>query len=248
MRQKICAMIPARIGSQRLKYKNLALINKKPMIYYAIKAAKASRSFDKIFINSDHEIFSKIATRYKVGFYKRVRKLGGSNIKSDSVVYDFFKNNSGIDILAWVNSTTPFQTSFEIKKIVSFFSRKNFDSLITVENKKAHCNYNKKPLNYSKKSNFSKTQDLKEVQTFAYSLMMWKRKAFLKQYEKNKNAILCGKTYFYPVRNLSAIIIKKIEDLELANYIMQSNSKKFTLKYDKIIKLKKFFNGKKNKS
>ena len=52
MRQKICAMIPARIGSQRLKYKNLALINNKPMIYYAIKAAKKSQCFDKIFINS----------------------------------------------------------------------------------------------------------------------------------------------------------------------------------------------------
>ena len=174
--------------------------------------------------------------------------MGGSNIKSDSVVYDFIKNNSGIDILVWVNSIAPFQTSSEIKKIVSFFAKKNFDSLITVENKKVHCNYNKKPLNYSKKSKFSKTQDLKEVQAFVYSLMMWKRKAFLKQYEKNKNAILCGKTYFYPVSNLSTIIIKKIEDLKLANYIMKSNLKKFTLKYDKMIKLKKFFNEKKNKS
>ena len=61
MKQKICAMIPARIGSQRLKYKNLALINKKPMIYYAIEAAKKSGCFNKIFINSDHDIFSKIA-------------------------------------------------------------------------------------------------------------------------------------------------------------------------------------------
>jgi len=236
MRQKICAMIPARIGSQRLKYKNLALINKKPMIYYAIKAAKASRCFDKIFINSDHEIFSKIATRYKVGFYKRVRQLGGSNIKSDSVVYDFFKNNSGIDILVWVNSTTPFQTSFEIKKIVSFFSRKKIDSLITVKNNKIHCNFNKKPLNYSKDSRFSKTQDLKGVQTFVYSLMMWKRKSFMKKYKKDKNAILCGKTYFYPVKNLSTIIVKNFEDLKLANYVMKSKLKKFTLKYDKLLK------------
>ena len=248
MRPKIYAMIPARIGSQRLKYKNLALINKKPMIYYAIKEAKKSGCFDKIFINSDHEIFSKIAQRYKVNFYKRAKKLGGSNIKSDSVVYDFIKNNSGIDIFVWVNSIAPFQTSVEIKKIVSFFSRKKIDSLVTVENKKIHCNYNKKPLNYSKNSKFSKTQDLKEIQIFAYSLMMWKRKAFLKQYKENKNAILCGKTYFYPVRNLSTIIIKKVEDLKLADYVMKSSSKKFTLKYDKIIKLKKFFNGKKNKS
>ena len=45
MKPKIYAMIAARIGSQRLKYKNLALIDKKPMIYYAIKAAKKSKLF-----------------------------------------------------------------------------------------------------------------------------------------------------------------------------------------------------------
>ena len=115
MKQKICAMIPARIGSQRLKYKNLALINKKPMIYYAIEAAKKSGCFNKIFINSDHDIFSKIAKRYKVNFYQRAKKLGGSNIKSDSIVYDFMKNNPEFDILVWVNSIAPLQTGNEIK-------------------------------------------------------------------------------------------------------------------------------------
>ena len=41
MKKKIFAMIPARIGSQRLKKKNLAfLINKKPLIEYVIQSAK----------------------------------------------------------------------------------------------------------------------------------------------------------------------------------------------------------------
>ena len=236
MKPKIYAMIAARMGSQRLKYKNLALIDKKPMIYYAITAAKKSRCFNKIFINSDHEIFSKIAKRYKVSFYQRTKKLGGSNITSDRIVYDFMKNIPEADILVWVNSIAPFQTASEIKTIVRFFSRKKIDSLITIKNDKIHCNFNKRPLNYSKDSKFSKTQDLQEVQTFVYSLMMWKRKSFMKKYKKDKNAILCGKTYFYPVKNLSTIIIKKFDDLKLANYVMKSKSKKFVLKYDKILK------------
>ena len=236
MRSKIYAMIAARIGSQRLKYKNLALIDKKPMIYYAITAAKKSKCFNKIFINSDHEIFSKIAKRYKVNFYQRAKKLGGSNITSDSIVYDFMKNIPEPDILVWVNSIAPFQTASEIKTIVRFFSRKKIDSLITIKNDKIHCNFNKRPLNYSKDSKFSKTQDLQEVQTFVYSLMMWKRKSFMKKYKKDKNAILCGKTYFYPVKNMSTIIIKKFDDLKLANYVMKSKSKKFVLQYDKILK------------
>ena len=50
-------MIPARFSSVRLKLKNMALINSKPMISYSILAAKESGIFDKVFVNSDHEIF-----------------------------------------------------------------------------------------------------------------------------------------------------------------------------------------------
>ena len=56
MKKKIFAMIPARIGSQRLKLKNLSLLNGKPLIYYAIQSAKDSHVFDSIYINSDDKI------------------------------------------------------------------------------------------------------------------------------------------------------------------------------------------------
>ena len=62
MRKKIIAMIPARAGSQRLKLKNLAIINGKPLVYYAIKAAKKSKIFDKIVLSTDDQ---KIIKRCK---------------------------------------------------------------------------------------------------------------------------------------------------------------------------------------
>ena len=87
---------------------------------------------------------------------------------------------------------------------------------------------------YNKNVKFARTQDLKKIQTFVYSLMIWKNKTFLKKYKKDKNAILCGKTFFYPVKSPSTIMVKKFEDLKLANYLMKSSQKKFLLKYDKI--------------
>ena len=65
---KIIAMIPARKGSTRLKNKNLAIINKKPLIYYSIKAAKESKVFDSIFLNSDHKLYESLAKRYDINF------------------------------------------------------------------------------------------------------------------------------------------------------------------------------------
>ena len=240
MKPKIYAMIPARIGSQRLKFKNLALLNNKPIIYYAINAAKQSKCFDKIFINSDDKIFSNISKRYGVNFYLRPKKLGSSNTRSDDVVNDFIKKFPDLDILVWVNSIAPLQSGNEIKKIVNFYVKKKIDSLITVEEKNIHCNYNNKPLNYNIKSKFAKTQDLKKIQIFVYSIMMWRKEKFTKAYKKRKSAILSGKTFFYPLENSNPIIVKTLDDLKLAEYFIKSKSKKFLLKYDKVLKYKNF--------
>ena len=61
MKKGLYAMIPARYGSERLKLKNLALLDGKPLIYYAIKSAKLSNMFEKIYINSDNLLFKTSA-------------------------------------------------------------------------------------------------------------------------------------------------------------------------------------------
>lgn len=146
--EKIYAMIPARYGSTRLKMKNLALINNKPMINYSIQAAISSNVFDKVIVNSEHTIFNSIADRYGVNFYHRTNNLGSSEAKSDSVVADFMEAHPEADIVAWVNPISPFQTAKEISDVVNYFVQNNLDSLITVENKQVHCNYMGGPINY----------------------------------------------------------------------------------------------------
>ena len=44
----VCAMVPARLGSTRLKMKNLALIDGEPMVGYAINSAINSNVSAKI--------------------------------------------------------------------------------------------------------------------------------------------------------------------------------------------------------
>ncbi|NQU95483.1 MAG: hypothetical protein HQ549_04560 [Candidatus Omnitrophica bacterium] len=234
-KQKILAMIPARMGSTRLSMKNLALINKKPLIYYAVGAAKASKIFDDIIINSEDGIFKKIAARYKVKFYKRPIKLGGSSVKSDMVVYDFIKKNP-CDIVVWVNTIAPLQVGEEIKNIVKYFVNKKLDSLITVKDERVHCIYKGKPVNFKKEATFAKTQDLLPVQPFVYSVMMWRTDVFMSTFKKKGHALFCGKTAFYPVSKLSTFIIKRKEDLALADFIMRAMKKRYRVCYDKVLK------------
>ena len=218
---EIIAMIPARIGSTRLKMKNLALVNGMPLIYYAIRAAQDSGVFDRIVINSDHEIFRDIALRYEVEFYHRPSELGSSTTKSDDVVMDFMEKNP-CDILAWVNSTSPLQTGEEVGQVVRYFQEKDLDSLITVKDEQVHCMYKGEPVNFETRERFAQTQDLIPVQAFVYSVMMWRTRAFMSQYKAKGYALFCGKTGTFPVSRLSSVIIKRQEDLILADSLLRA--------------------------
>lgn len=234
-------MIPARMGSTRLPMKNFALLYGKPLIYYAVQAAKEAGIFKSIIINSDDILFSKIAKRYDVEFYHRPVQWATSTAKSDLVVYDFIRNNP-CDIVAWVNPTSPLQTGKEIRQVVNYFLRENLDSLITVKNENVHCIYKNKSINFKMSEVFARTQDLKPIQSFVYSVMMWRSRIFMRTFEKKGYAILSGKVGFYPVGNLSSVIVKKKEDLMLADYMMRavSRDKNYETHYDRIVqKLKK---------
>ena len=219
---KIFAMIPARYGSTRLKMKNLALIAGKPMISYAIVAAKESGVFNRIFVNSENVIFKKIADQYKVDFYLRPKDLGSSQAKSDSVVADFLQTHSEATIVVWVNPIAPFQTGPEIAEIVNYFINNKLDSLITIEDKRVHCNYQQKPVNYTIEGQFAQTQDLEPVQAFVYSIMMWRSRSFLENLPNQEHSLFCGKFDVYPVKKQTAIIVKTPEDLKLVDLLMQS--------------------------
>jgi len=231
---KIIAMIPARIGSTRLKMKNLALIDDKPMIAHAIEAAKASNVFDRIILNSDNIIFEKIALEYGCEFYQRNESLGSSETKSDDVVLDFIQNFRG-DIVVWVNPIAPLQPSEEIKQVTEYFIQNNFNSLITVKNELVHCIYSQQPVNFSLDGKFAQTQELVPVQSFVYSLMMWTIVTFKKAMAKNGFAIMHGKIGYFPVSKWSSFIVKTEEDLFLADYIAREKKRFKKVKYHKLV-------------
>ena len=58
----IC-LIPARIGSKRIKKKNIKIFHGKPLISYAIVNAKKSKLFKKIIVSTDSKIISSIAKK-----------------------------------------------------------------------------------------------------------------------------------------------------------------------------------------
>lgn len=229
-KEKIIAMIPARMGSSRLKKKNLALIDGRAMVSFTLEAAIKSQVFDEVYLNADDSFFEGMAKEWGAKFYLRPKDLGGGQIKSDHVVLDFMRQFPA-DITVWANSVSPLQTGPEIKSVVDFFVQENLDSLITSYKEQVHCMYQNRPLNFSFDGLFAQTQDLEPVERFVYSVMMWRNKSFIEHMEKDNHALMCGRFKTFPVSKASALVVKTAEDFKLVEAIIKGQKQQQEIAY-----------------
>ena len=93
---KIVGMIPARMGSTRVKNKNLRLINNKPLIQYIIDSASKSKFLKEVYVNSESKIFEESAHNNGVKFFLRSEKLASDSATNDECALDFIDLNFGI--------------------------------------------------------------------------------------------------------------------------------------------------------
>ncbi len=61
---KTICIIPARGGSKGIKLKNIQLVNKKPLIYYPIRAAVKSKVCDKIIVSTDSHRIAELSKKF----------------------------------------------------------------------------------------------------------------------------------------------------------------------------------------
>ncbi len=224
---KIVCMIPARIGSKRIKKKNLRLINNKPLISYAIEAAKKIKYFDSIYLNSDSIKFKKIANDYSIKFYKRDKKLGSDVTTNDQFTFDFFKNIE-CDILIQILPTSPFITKDEINNFYKHMINNKLETLISVEEKQIACLYKSKPINFKKLVPNPPSQKMTPIKAYATVLMGWRKISFMQNIKKYKSAYHGGgsKTGYFTLKGLSTIDIDNESDFQLVEKIMLANKKK----------------------
>lgn len=230
---KVIAMIPALLGSTRIKDKNLLLVNGFPLIYYIIKACKDSRVFDDIYINSEHEEFEKMAEKFGVKFFKRDPNKGGTtclmNNKSmdckgercqvhDHYIVDFLEKIQ-CDYIVQAHTTSPLIKPRTIQEFVRKLEGDNYNTLFTIEEKCVNTLVDEKPINFSMSIN-SRNQDLKPIQILSWAMSGWKSNVFLESYYKN-DIQDGGPTYsnpigYFPISSIEAIDIDNYDDLFMA--------------------------------
>lgn len=214
---KIIAMIPARLGSQRVPKKNLRLLNGKPLLSYSIEAAKNSECFDEIYVNSEADVLGEIATGLGVSFYKRPAELASNTAINDDFAFDFIQNVKG-DILVQLLPTSPLITPDEIVQFVDKMKTGKWDTLVSVTNHQIACIYDGKSVNFRLMEPHKSSETMVPVQSYATVLMSWTYDSFIDHMRRLGYAYhgADGRTGYFVLKGFSTIDIDHEEDFALA--------------------------------
>ena len=217
---KIIAMVPARMGSKRVKSKNLRLLDGRALIEHVLDTLSKINIFDEIFVNSEDEVFSRIAEKYGLSFYKRPNHLSSDETTNDEFTYEFL-NNIECDVLIQVLATSPFLTEKEIKDFVNKMVDNDLDTLASVERVQMACLYQHKPINFDNLKKKPPSQTMTPVMSNTGALMGWKSSKFIENIIKYGAAYHGGKgkTDFFELKGYSIVDIDNEEDFLLAEAV-----------------------------
>lgn len=137
------AIIPARGGSKGLPGKNIKLLKGKPLIAWAIDAAKQSKYIDRIIVSTDDEEIADIATKFgaEIPFLRPKELATDTAMAVDNYIYTITRlsKEAGLPIDEFVvlQPTTPLRTSQDIDEAIEMFKNRQADSVISYT-KEAH--------------------------------------------------------------------------------------------------------------
>lgn len=124
------AIIPARGGSKRIPHKNIKNFLGKPMISYAIDAAKESGIFSHIVVSTDDEEIATIAKKCGAEVpHMRPKELADDYTPSGAVIANEItwlkEHNITADYYCCIYATVPLIRSFDIKACIEEMIKTN---------------------------------------------------------------------------------------------------------------------------
>lgn len=134
---KILVVIPARGYSKNIPRKNVRLLGEKPLIYYSIDLAKASKYVDDVVVSTEDSEITSVVEKYGTSVVKRSKELSTDETLLDTVIYDAMLQKEKqafdeYDIVITVQPTSPLLKTGTLDKAIEKFADFNVDSVISV--------------------------------------------------------------------------------------------------------------------
>lgn len=223
---KIVAMIPARLGSKRIKHKNLRLLDGKPLVSHVIEKCKATGIFSDIYINSESEIFNNVANEYGVKLYIRDNVFATDEATNDQFILDFIEHVN-CDIVVQVNPTSPLVRADEITSFITQMIEGDFDTMLSLKRENVEGFYLGKPINFNPMEQMPRSQDLEPVYLHCSTILAWRSTVIRKKMEQY-NCCAYGadsKVGYYTFDSFASVDIDNEDDFVFAELIIEYQKK-----------------------
>lgn len=220
---RILGYIPARLGSERTKAKNLRLLNGQPLISYAIKTCKEARLPSKFFVNTESQEIAQVGREYGLDVYMRDPSLAASQTKTDEIVIDFLRNNP-CDAVVLVNPTAPFLRPETIDAAIESFSKSGADGLFTVNALRKHSLMGGLPLNFDPTGASPRTQDLEPIVYINFVICIFRSNPAIENYEATRSFLYKGKLEYMLIPEEQSVDIDYDIDFRMAEALMKTGN------------------------
>jgi len=127
--RKIAVIIPVRMGSKRLKNKNILPIKNNPMFVHVVKNLKRSSSKFNLFVSSESTIIRNICDSHNINFINRPSRLSLDHVeKHEAIVHATkllkTKYKYVPKIVVSLQANTPEFSHTDFDKALKFFKTK----------------------------------------------------------------------------------------------------------------------------
>lgn len=119
----VWAIVTARGGSKSIPFKNLALLAGRPLLTYALEAARASRSIGRIVCSTDSPDIARVCAENGVEALDRPARLAQDNVPSIDVVAEVLetlaaREGAMADVVVLLEPTSPFVLPAHVDRCV----------------------------------------------------------------------------------------------------------------------------------
>ncbi len=221
----VICIIPARRGSKGIRQKNIMKFCGKPLIVWSIEQAKASNYIKDIYVSSDDKEILRISEDSGAKIIKRPKELAADHSPSEEALQhavDHIEKSYGekIDLVVFLQATSPIRTSEDIDCAVELFISKKADSLfsaVEIEDflmwESSQDRYRSVTFDYR---NRGRRQDRNPYYLEHGSIYIF-RPRILEEY----NNRLGGKIAVYTMDYWKSFQIDSPEDVEICEYFMR---------------------------
>lgn len=217
---KVIAIIPARGTSKRFPRKNVALLQGKPLLGYAIDCAKQSGVFDDIIVSSEDGEILRVAQEYGASVHRRSADLAADTIQLKTLCRAILAEQDGYDAFGLLLPTNPLRTAEDLREAYALFMQPDTDAVMSVV---PHADPPQRAVwaprgyiePYFDAKNMKRDQDLDQLYHDDGSIIIAKTHVFL-----DIGELYLPKTRAYFINPEHSVDINHPRDLKLAEFLL----------------------------